>query len=335
VESAVWLYEVAKARDPLSLIAYDSTGAVSAGMFDEQWTRYVLKLATGAGKTKVASLLIAWSYFHKLYEDGSTLSTNTLLVAPNLIVLDRLRVDFDGARVFYSDPVLPPNGYEGRDWTADFQLTVHVQDDIGHVAARGNLFLTNIHRVDEGGRAAPAWDLREQFLGAKPVAKTTDSKTDLGVIVRSVPDLIVVNDEAHHVRAETAWFRQMGELDAGLRRLGGGLSAQFDLTATPKHNNGAIFVQTVSDYPLVEAIAQSVVKTPVLPDAASRARLTVRQSDDFVERYQDHLDLGVLEWKRAYDELAKAGKKSVLFVMTDDTKNCDRVAEWLEARYAE
>jgi type III restriction enzyme len=335
VESAIWLYEVAKARDPLSLIAYDSTGAVSSGMFDESWTRYVLKLATGAGKTKVASLLIAWSYFHKLYEADSTLSTNTLLIAPNIIVLDRLRVDFDGARVFYSDPILPPNGYEGRDWTADFQLTVHVQDVIGHVAPHGNLFLTNIHRVDEGGRAAPEWDLREQFLGAKAVAKTTDGKTDLGVIVRSVPDLIVVNDEAHHVRAETAWFKQMGELDAGLRRRGTGLSAQFDLTATPKHNNGAIFVQTVSDYPLVEAIAQGVVKTPVLPDAASRSRLTVRQSDDFVEMYQDHLDLGVLEWRRSYEELQKAGKKSVLFVMTDDTSNCDRVAEWLEARYPE
>ena len=55
------------------------------------------------------------------------------------------------------------------------------------------------------------------------------------------------------------------------------LSAQFDLTATPKHNNGAIFVQTVSDYPLVEAIRQGVVKTPVLPDQASRAKLTRAQ----------------------------------------------------------
>ena len=272
VESAIWLYEVAAARDPLSLIAYDSSGAVSAGMFDEVWTRYVLKLATGAGKTKVASLLIAWSYFHKLYVEGSTLSTNTLLIAPNIIVLDRLRVDFDGGRIFFSDPILPPNGYEGKDWQGDFQLTVHVQDEIGHVAPTGNLFLTNIHRVDEGGRATPAWDLRDQFLGPKPVAKTTDSKVDLGVIVRSVPDLIVVNDEAHHVRLETDWFKQIEGLDAGLRRRGSGLSAQFDLTATPKHTNGAIFVQTVSDYPLVEAIAQGVVKTPVLPDAASRAR---------------------------------------------------------------
>ena len=333
VESAIWLYEVAAARDPLSLIEYDSSGAVSTGMFDEIWTRYVLKLATGVGKTKVASLLIAWSYFHKLYVEDSTLSTNTLLIAPNIIVLDRLRVDFDGARIFHTDPILPPNGYESRDWQADFQLTVHVQDEIGHVAPTGNLFLTNIHRVDEGGRAPPAWDLREQFLGAKPVAKTTDSKVDLGVIVRSVPDLIVVNDEAHHVRLETDWFKQIEGLDAGLRRRGSGLSAQFDLTATPKHNNGAIFVQTISDFPLVEAIAQCIVKTPVLPDAASRARLTVRQSDDFVEQYQDHLNLGVIEWRRTYDELAKAGKKSVLFVMTTDTANCDRVANWLQERH--
>ena len=61
------------------------------GMFMETWTRYVLKLATGAGKTKVMSLLIAWAYFHKLYEPDSELSTNFLLIAPNIIVLDRLR----------------------------------------------------------------------------------------------------------------------------------------------------------------------------------------------------------------------------------------------------
>ncbi len=65
-------------------------------MFDEDWPRYVLKMATGAGKTKVLSLLIAWSYFHKLYEPDSELSRNFLVIAPNIIVLDRLRADFDG-----------------------------------------------------------------------------------------------------------------------------------------------------------------------------------------------------------------------------------------------
>jgi len=333
VESIIWLHEVEQARDPLSLIRYDSSGAISTGMFDEVWPRYLNKLATGAGKTKVASLLLAWSYFHKLYETNSALSTNTLLIAPNIIVLDRLRVDFDGGRIFNTDPILPPNGFDGKYWSADFQLTVHVQDQLGLVAPQGNLFLTNIHRVGDSERATPDWDLRDEFLGPKPVTRTTDSKMDLGVIVRTVPDLIVINDEAHHVRRGTAWFGQIADLDAGLKRKGSGLSAQFDLTATPKHNDGGIFVQTISDYPLVEAIAQTVVKTPVLPDAASRARLSVRQSDQFVEMYQDHLELGVLEWRRTYAELEKAGKKSVLFVMTTETRDCDQVAEWLEHRY--
>jgi hypothetical protein len=39
-------------------------------------------MATGAGKTKVLSLLIAWSYFHKLYEPDSTLARNSCSSRP-------------------------------------------------------------------------------------------------------------------------------------------------------------------------------------------------------------------------------------------------------------
>src|SRR5438309_10572901 len=102
----------------------------------------------------------------------------------------------------------------------------------------------------------------------------------------------------------------------------GRLALQVDVTATPRHDNGAIFVQTVSDYPLVEAIHQNVVKHPVLPDSASRAKLQEKQSSKFTDRYADYLHLGYLEWKKVYDEHKKM-KKAVLFVMTDDTKNCD------------
>jgi len=108
---------------------------------------------------------------------------------------------------------------------------------------------------------------------------------------------------------------------------------QVDTTATPKHNNGAIFVQTVADYPLVEAISQNVVKHPVLPDAASRAKLVERQSAKYTEKYGDYIHLGVIEWRKAYAEHQKLGKKAILFVMTDDTKNCDDVAEYLEGNY--
>lgn len=330
VESAVWLYEVEVARDPASLMKFDSLGSVGRGHFDEHWARYVLKLATGAGKTKVMSLLIAWSYFHRLYEPNSKLSTNALLIAPNIIVLDRLRADFDGGRIFNSDPVLPENDWLGRTWRDDFQMTVHIQDNLGRVGPTGNLFLTNIHRVGQNERSSPDWDLRDEFLGPKPVTRTTESKVDLGVIVRDVPDLIVLNDEAHHVRADTQWFREIADLDAGLKRKGSGLALQLDLTATPRHNNRAIFVQTVSDYPLVEAIAQGVVKTPVVPDAVSQSRLQIIQSDDYVEKYRPHLEAGYFEWERTHDELKRAGKKSILFVMTEDTTKCDEVAAWLQ-----
>ena len=57
METVIWLYDVRKARDKFDLLRYDASGAVSAGMFDEDWPRYVRKLATGAGKTKELSLL--------------------------------------------------------------------------------------------------------------------------------------------------------------------------------------------------------------------------------------------------------------------------------------
>jgi hypothetical protein len=47
------------------------------------------------------------------------------------------------------------------------------------------------------------------------------------------------------------------------------------------------------------------------------------------------LNLGVVEWRKAYDEHEKLNKKAILFVMTDDTKNCDDVAEYLEGTYPE
>ena len=70
-------------------------------------------MATGAGKTKVLSLLIAWSFFHKLYEPDSVLSRNFLVIAPN--------------------------GCAGRNWRDDFQITLHIQDDVRVVRDTGGV----------------------------------------------------------------------------------------------------------------------------------------------------------------------------------------------------
>ena len=337
VETIVYLYDVARVKDKYDLMRFDSTGAISAGMFDETWRRFVVKMATGSGKTKVLSLVLAWSYFHKLYEPDSELARNFLVITPNIIVLDRIYKDFQGLRIFFADPVVPDNGFDGRNWRDDFQLNLHVQDEVRVTVPTGNIFLTNIHRVYAGDDVPPSADddnTMDYFLGKRPTGATTDSKVDLGMIVRDIDELVVLNDEAHHIHDKSlAWFKSIEDIHNRLVQKGGSLSLQVDVTATPKHNNGAIFVQTVSDYPLVEAISQNVVKHPVLPDAPSRAKLVERQSSKYTEKYADYIDLGVIEWRKAYAEHEKLGKKSILFVMTDDTRNCDEVAEYLAGRY--
>src|SRR5690606_10546117 len=60
----------------------------------EDLQRYAFKMATGSGKTWVMAVVIVWSYFHKRKVPGSSLSTNFLIVAPNVIVYQRLEKDF-------------------------------------------------------------------------------------------------------------------------------------------------------------------------------------------------------------------------------------------------
>lgn len=340
METIVYLHDVVGVRDKFDLMRFDSSGAVTAGMFDETWRRFVVKMATGSGKTKVLSLVLAWSFYHKLYEPESALARNFLVIAPNIIVLDRIHKDFQGLRIFLKDdPAVPDNGFDGRNWRDDFQLTLHVQDEVRVTHPTGNIFLTNIHRVYAGDDIPASPDdenSMDYFLGKRPSGATTDSKVDLGMIVRDIDELVILNDEAHHIHdPRMAWFKSIQDIHNRLKQKGAALSLQVDVTATPKHNNGAIFVQTVADYPLVEAISQNVVKHPVLPDAPSRAKLTERKSAKFTEKYADYIHLGVIEWRKAYAEHEKMGKKAILFVMTDDTHNCDDVATYLRATYPE
>ena len=66
-------------------------------------------------------------------------------------------------------PILPDNGYAGQNWQDDFQMTLHIQDEVSIVRKTGNLFLTNIHRVYAGNDTEPSFDddnLEDYFLGS-------------------------------------------------------------------------------------------------------------------------------------------------------------------------
>lgn len=336
VETIIYLHEIADVEDKYDLLKYDSSGIIKSEDFPESWARYVIKMATGSGKTKVLSLILVWSFFHKTYEENSDLSRNFLVITPNIIVLDRILSDFQGLKTFLSDPMVPDDGYEGRNWKSDFQLDVHIQDNVNQTNKTGNIFLTNIHRVYDSGYKEPSFDDENTmgyFLGEK-AKDVKEDHVDLGDIVRDIDELMVLNDEAHHIHdSKLQWFKSIEDIHYNLKQKGTKLSMQVDFTATPKDTKGFIFPQTVSDYPLVEAIHQNIVKQPFIPDDESRKKMKEVESVKVEERYADYLDVGYHEWKKAYDEHIGIGKKAVLFIMVEDTKKCDAVAEYLERTY--
>ena len=89
------LVETFAKRSDLRLLQYD------------EFARYCVKMATGSGKTKVMSLAIAWQYFNAVAEARDDFATTFLLIAPNVIVFERLRTDFEGGRIFSVDPIIP------------------------------------------------------------------------------------------------------------------------------------------------------------------------------------------------------------------------------------
>jgi len=341
VESIIYLYEVANIRDKKELYKkYNSYPEVQQKHFTEEWLRLVTKMATGSGKTKVMSLSIVWSYFNKIYENNNDLSSNFLIIAPNIIVLDRLRVDFENLYVFRNDPCIPEDGYENRNWKMDFlnKVDAHIQKQVNVKKKQGNIFLTNIQQIYPSREKEPSLEddnLTEFFFG-KSVKSKLESDIDLLKIIKQIDDVIIINDEAHHIHDEQqAWNRTILDIHNSLSFRELKLNMQLDFTATPKHKDSSIFVQTISDYPLTEAIHQNIVKNIEVPNKTSRDKSLIEiKSIKFTEQWRNFIDLGYQKWKESYKfHKEKGNNKAILFIMTDNTKNCDEVARFLENNY--
>lgn len=220
--------------------------------------RFALKMATGSGKTWVMAMAIVWAHFHKQRVQDSELSTNFLIVAPNVIVYQRLERDFAANRIFNKLPLIPP------EWRGAFSQKVILRGDSAEPDRSGNLFLTNIHQLYES--RDDEWTPQnaiEALLGKKP-AKDLAASGQRSMLerVKSLNDLIVLNDEAHHVHdEELAWSKSVLSIHRAQPQ---GLSLWLDLSATPKDQNGMYFPWTVCDYPLAQAVEDRIVKAPLI-----------------------------------------------------------------------
>lgn len=279
VETVIWLTEVApqigktgeKFIDHLSRANHDA---------NPELMRLALKLATGAGKTTVMAMIIAWQTINAARRPNSKKFTHGfLLVAPGLTIRDRLRV---------LQPNDPDSYYASREL---------VPSDMMEDLARAKIVITNYHafklrervEISKGGRL---------LLEGRTGEKLNTLETEGQMIQRVMPDLmglqniIVINDEAHHCyrekpgnfddelkgddkkeaeennKAARLWISGLEAVNRKLK-----VTRVVDLSATPfflsgsGYAEGTLFPWTMSDFSLMDAIECGIVKLPRVPVA--------------------------------------------------------------------
>ena len=277
VETAIWLAEVAPQMGKtgqrfLNTIKWANEEANPALL------RVALKLATGAGKTMVMAMIIAWQTINKVrYKNSQKFCKGFLIITPGITIRDRLRV------LLPSDPY---NYYKSRNL---------VPTDLLPEIQQAKVVITNYHAFKLRERISLSSGTRKALQGRGPELNTLETEGQM--IQRVMPDLmglkniLVINDEAHHCYREKPNNEDIAEMDAEEKReaqkeneaarlwINGiemvkrklGVNTLYDLSATPfflqgsGYVEGTLFPWVVSDFSLMDAIECGIVKLPRVP----------------------------------------------------------------------
>ena len=281
VETAIWLTEVAPQIGKNGQRFLEHLADANANA-NPELMRLALKLATGAGKTTVMAMLIAWQTINAVRRPGSKKFTRGfLIVAPGLTIKDRLRV---------LQPNDPDSYYASREM---------VPADMLEDLQKAKIVITNYHAFKLRERMELSKGGRQLLQGRTGEALNT-LETEGQMLQRVIPELmgmkniLAINDEAHHCyrekpEEETDEGDLKGEdkdeakknneaarlwisgLEAVNRKIG--LTQVIDLSATPfflrgsGYAEGTLFPWTMSDFSLMDAIECGIVKLPRVPVA--------------------------------------------------------------------
>lgn len=274
VETVIWLTEVAPRTSGQGRRFWAHLEAANAAS-NPELMRLALKLATGAGKTTVMAMLIAWQTVNAVrHPDSKRFTKGFLVVAPGITIKDRLRV---------LQPNDPESYYRSREI---------VPEDMVAELGQAKIVITNYHafkRKDE----LPLNKVQEAALATKAKPETD------GALVRRVAgalmgmkNVVVLNDEAHHCYRERPLSDEerkalkgddldeaksnneaarlwISGLEAVKRVLG--VRQIYDLSATPfflkgsGYREGSLFGWVMSDFSLMDAIECGIVKLPRVP----------------------------------------------------------------------
>lgn len=328
IETLIYLYEVEEIRTQKKLLeTYVRRKDIELLQYGD-FPRYCLKMATGSGKTKVMSLAIAWQFFNAVAEGRDDFARTFLILAPNVIVYERLHTDFANGRIFREDPIIPP------ELKIYWEFDCYMRGDGERASSSGALYLTNIQQLHDRAEPDEEPDPMTAVLGPKPRANAAEQTVGFADRVAARGGMaMVVNDEAHHTHDEKLkWNEIIRSLDERLREKDGGI-AQLDVTATPRYGKGGeLFTWTVFDYPLKQAIIDGIVKKPIKGVATG---IKDGKSEHASQKYKAYLTAGVERWKEYREQLGLLKKKPILFIMMNSTEDADDVAESLRTRYPE
>lgn len=277
VETVIWLTEVARGKRQYASLFRTLEKANEDS--NPELFRLALKLATGAGKTTVMAMLIAWQAINHARQPGSSqFSRGFLIVAPGITIKDRLRV------LMPSDP---ESYYRERELVPPEMMA-----DLN----KAKIVITNYHafqqretlETNKVGRAALSGWRNEKLITNETEGEMLQRACGDLLSIRNV---VVLNDEAHHCYRERPGTEEEKQLkgddkteaaknnDAARLWISGlealkrkvGLRAVYDLSATPfflrgsGYNEGTLFPWVISDFSLIDAIECGIVKLPRVP----------------------------------------------------------------------
>ena len=301
METAIWLAEAADRQDggPILRELKKANDGNNPLLY-----RIAFKMATGAGKTTVMGMIIAWQCLNRLANPHDGRFTDTfLVVTPGITIKDRLRVLLPG------DP------------ESIYRKLNLVPDQHRELIARARILITNYHQFHLAEKVSVG-KLTKQILAqggaASKVSPFTETPDEM---VRRVcrglgnkKNILVLNDEAHHcyrrkpdaeVTPLSGEDRREAEkrneearqwisgLEAVQRKLG--IRRVYDLSATPfflrgsGYPEGTLFPWVVSDFSLIDAIESGVVKVPRVPVSDNAMEGDQPTYRDLWLRIRDHL----------------------------------------------
>jgi type III restriction enzyme len=277
VETAIWLAEVAPNIGKQGRDFLDRINQTNLDANPDLW-RVALKLATGAGKTTVMAMLIAWQTVNAVrHPQSKKFTRGFLVITPGITIRDRLQI---------LQPNHPENYYSNRELIPS--------DMLGDIA-RAKIVITNRHAFKLRERLEISAGTRKLVQGRGEPLQTLETEGQM--IQRVMPELmgmkniLVINDEAHHcyrTKPDTEEVEDLkGEekeeakknnetakqwisgIEIVKRKLG--VDVVYDLSATPfflqgsGYKEGTLFPWTVSDFSLMDAIECGIVKLPRVP----------------------------------------------------------------------